>query len=251
MANGDQWYNYDGDLWKWTTSDPWIPVMTTGTFTVDTSTLAGNRRTTTTTKEERGPMIPSTAVLTVPPEEAEHQLALYADLPELTEREKNMLAIYDAVLAGEKIIKLNQVLQLGMAMEGRGFPKVAIAPVEAEMVTFLRDRKVPTRRPRFDQRDDGQSKFLSGKWSYPLAEWDWQRTSFTEARAEAMVPLVPPTHRDKIQPGDLMLWEPVWLRQNEKVIDPDPAIIRPLSNGLYQVVAAWDLTSVEAMMLSD
>lgn len=193
-------------------------------------------------------MIPSTAVLEVDREVAETQLALYADLPQLTPREKNLLAIYDAVIAGEKVIHLSEVLKRGEAYALRGFPKVAIAPVTAERVTF--QRKVTSTYPWSDSGKYSAS-YRAGSWSQTIQNGRWSRWSnrLSSAQAEALTPLVPPSERDKVQDGDLFLWEPTWLRKEESVIQYDPAVIRPLSNGLYKVVLAWDLTAAEAMML--
>ncbi len=198
-------------------------------------------------EEPRREMIPATAVLEIPAEEAERQQALYAEVPNLTPREKNLMAIYDAVIAGEKIIRLDTVLEKAGAFKYERFPKVALAPVTAERVTFRRFTKGTRLTPgRLN------AYFQAGQWRYDLLKeqgWEpfWNRVSHAES--EAMTPLVPPPDRDKVQEGDLFLWEATWLSKKETVINYDPAVIRPLSNGLYRVVLAWDLTEAEAMIL--
>lgn len=190
-------------------------------------------------------MIPKTAILTLDRDEAETQRAMFADLPKLSEREQKMMAIYDAVIAGEKVIKLKEVLRMGGAYNLEGKPKVVVAPITAEVVSFQRQA---TNR----KRTHLSSYFQAGKWKMDLvsdrAFSAWDRASLMEA--EALVPLIPPQHREGTEDTDLLLWEPVWLHSEEVVLNADPAILRPLSHGLYKVVAAWDLTAVETMMLS-
>lgn len=196
-------------------------------------------------------MIPNKAVLTIAKEDAEAQRALFADLPSLSPREKKMMAIYDSVLAGEKIIKLQEVLNQSEVYSLGRAPKVVLAPVNAESVTY--NRTVTRRRRAGTRVIEVSSGFTSGKWQMNLlvkSEADTFGTRVTEFTGEALTPLIPPPHRDKVQDGDLLLWEPVWLYSKEVVINADPAILRPLSHGLYKVVAAWDLTPVETMMLS-
>lgn len=195
------------------------------------------------TRPKEREMIPSEAVVTIDREEAENQLALYEGL-ELTDREKNLLAIYDAVAAGEKVIQLETVLKRGQAMTNRGMPQLALAPVTAEKVKFER-----TTRGSRNTILEAHAHYEAGKkWKYWLPLW-WESGSISQASGEALTPLVPPPHRDKVEGGDLFLWEATWLKKKESQVQYDPAVIRPLSNGLYKVVAAWDLTPVEAMAL--
>lgn len=195
-------------------------------------------------------MIPHRAVLTIPKTEAETQRALFADLPDLSPREQAMMAIYDAVIAGEKIVKLQEIFNSGDIYRMVDKPKVVLAPATAESVTYT--RTTARRRRKDDLRVS--SAFTAGKWELKLTEdmaVDTFSTRVTEVTATALAPLIPPPHRGTTEDGDLLLWEPVWLHSKEVVVNADPAILRPLSHGLYRVIAAWDLTPVESMMLSE
>lgn len=208
--------------------------------------------------QERREMIPKTATLNVTKEEAESQLALYADL-ELTEREKKMMAIYDAVVAGDKVIDLDEVLERGNVRELTGSPRIALAPVEATKVIYTKHQEPTTRKIRrhTDRRALNFSYQADNGWRLDLQRRSyrsgWDNVTFFEGTAN--IPSVLPTARDKVEDGDLILWEPIWTdvtQRNESARRPlayDPAVIRDIGNGLYRVVAAWDLTEVETRVL--
>lgn len=61
------------------------------------------------------------------------------------------------------------------------------------------------------------------------------------------IPVIPPKHRpDGGLSGLLYVWEAQW---NTKVPNLDPALLKPIGNGLAEVVAQWDLTPLEAEAL--
>lgn len=183
-------------------------------------------------------------------QEAEAQLALYAELPELTERERRMLDIYDAIVKGEKFIELTNVLKHAYATSPTRLPDLTLAPIPATQVTYERRwkrAKGGRREGVFEYRTEGWSLRLPPHF---IDKYDTHRTTV----ATALAPSIPPVHREKVKPGDLLIWEPSWRLEKESVQiprDPDPAIIRQVNNGIYLVVAAWNMTPVEAQLLAE
>jgi hypothetical protein len=74
----------------------------------------------------------------------------------------------------------------------------------------------------------------------------WNRTPCPVSHARAMTPLIPPRLRPE---GELsryhILWEAVW----ENMPPVDPLLLRHLTGRLYAVLATWDLTSLERLVL--
>lgn len=214
--------------------------------------MFGQRSSDSYAKKERE-MIPQSAILTADQDEAQQMRDLYSEVPKLTKKEKNLLALYDAIASGDKVVVLDKILKDGgMFGESRsgwgavGAPTIAIAPVGAEKVSW-----VARQTNRSSMSTAGKARFVS--WVGPTRHII-ERRGDVHARwmsGETSVPTIPPQHRDKVEKGDLILWEATW-RNTEIRVDrhPDPAILRKVSDGLYRVVAAWDLTAVEAAMLA-
>ncbi len=199
-------------------------------------------------ERKRETMFGTSNLDTISREQAEEQKALYEGL-ELSPREEKMMAILDAVIAGEKVINLATTLSRGSAGKPDNVPKVALAPVGSEKVHYQQKfRWSPGLRK-------ARPVYWTKKWVYRFPQVRRSPySSWTNFYGEAILPSILPTVRDKVQDGDLMLWEPVWTNTRREVSPPkypDPAILRPLTNGLYQVVAAWDLTPVEAEILGE
>ena len=185
-------------------------------------------------------------------EEAQAQLDMYKNVPVLTPREQKMMAIYDAVVSGRKVIDLESTLR--SAINVRDLPKLALAPTGWDSIRFRRTRTM-TRKQRAVDWAQLNISFEGGTWSRRYEERIGRYERVAETTAEALVPSILPTVRDQVKPGDLILWEPVWTAVSNREIAErrpssyDPMILRELPDGLWSVVAAWDLTDVEARVL--
>lgn len=63
-------------------------------------------------------------------------------------------------------------------------------------------------------------------------------------------PVIPMKHRPKGYKKLLYLWEATWTRVGARPIpNLDPALLKPIGNGLAEVVDQWDLTPLEAEAL--
>ena len=70
-----------------------------------------------------------------------------------------------------------------------------------------------------------------------------------------MVPIVPPKHRprrDSLLEGYLVLWEVDEWTWTERPSPPhDPALLKHLGGDLYAVLAVWDLSDLERLVLTE
>jgi hypothetical protein len=183
-----------------------------------------------------------TALIEVSKEEATEALAELQTLKELEPMEQAKLNVYDAIANDEKVIDLQALMNKAMG----GNPSVrttpvALAPVTADSVTLTVFRDAWGDNPRFE--------FSAGSWSYSTIEArDREDERLT---ATAVRPSIPVHIKPKVEDDDLILWEPVWQNVVETRSEPlDPAILRHLGGSMYKVVAAWDLTDLEARLLA-
>jgi hypothetical protein len=196
----------------------------------------------------------STPYAAITKEEAQTQLDLYKDLPELTPHEKSLMDIYAAVLADEKVISLPSLVN---DRRFQDWPVVAVAPVRASSVTFVRETKGHRRSNRVIC-----SYYKTPTWTLNAGEARANdHTRWREVTLVSRVPSIHPLYRNKVQDGDLILWEVSdWRAERDQMqqlpsrtlTELDPIVVRaiPNSEGLYKVIAAWDLTQAEARLLT-
>jgi len=60
------------------------------------------------------------------------------------------------------------------------------------------------------------------------------------------VPLIPPKHLPKSLTNCYLLWEV----ENWKVVTKDPILLKKISNSLYSVIATWNLTKLERLIIA-
>ena len=190
-------------------------------------------------------MFGDTATIDISLEEATEALVGLRTLRDLTPMEQAKLNIYDAIETDEKVIDLNALMKKAMVSPAESH--VALAPIGATKVglNWFRGAR------NWDGNASGYAdyQFHAGKWSYASKPGFGTDPAWT---ATAVLPSIETTVKPKIEDGDLLLWEPVW--QNVTEIEPervwDPAVLRHLGGPMYKVIAAWDLTDLEARLLS-
>lgn len=165
---------------------------------------------------------------------------------QLRREDEAILRGYREIARGRKIISLPQAIRAG-GENARLLPKLAIARADEERVHVRRYQ-------------DGRLSF-AGDFLHPprslvtlpertlssVGRERWHRGNRWGAlEAEAIVPTIPP----ELRPNAALerywiLFEAEW----RNVAPKDPALLRPLGGGLYAVVATWDLTDLERLVL--
>lgn len=79
-----------------------------------------------------------------------------------------------------------------------------------------------------------------------------QLGSYTSESWSAQVPIVPPEHRPARGINNLfVLWEvDEWVWKRDPAPSRDPALLRHVGGDVYAVLAQWDLTDLERLVLS-
>lgn len=185
--------------------------------------------------------------IVVDPAEAEAKVREYEALVagERTAEDVAIAQAYRAAARGLPLISLKQVIGAG-GMHEDGLPRLAIARAGT------RECWVTARSGGTILYRDGESAnnrgALVGRHTVrvPVA-LPWR--SGLRWRGKAPVPLIPPNIRPRLRrlAGFHILWEvEAW----EPVPSRDPALLRHICGDLWSVVAVWDLTDLEALVLS-
>jgi hypothetical protein len=186
-----------------------------------------------------------------------------------------MARAYKALAAGETVVNLTEAIRGGgtvalevtsreyVARVGRYVdetyeveaPRISLARADTRWCwTFgirsdgsvhLRTQHRPHQRNKRDLIDLPKGTFPSGERRICRNEWN-------VPGLRAMVPSIPPELRPD---GKLdrfhILWEAEWERDTAVPPPPvDPALLRHLGGDLYSVIAVWDLTEVEQLVLA-
>lgn len=167
------------------------------------------------------------------------------------ERRKREMAEQDAsLMKGYRLLSLGrQIISLADAVIGGGFddqnrPKLAVGNASDRSVRLDRHANG---RMTFRGIEDWHKHETPPRGSLRVFEFDVPPIpGMSWVQAEAMVPSIPPHLRPETIDRYVILWEAEWRARRAPV---DPALLRPLGNGLYAVVATWDLTPLEQMVL--
>jgi hypothetical protein len=159
---------------------------------------------------------------------------------------------YKALAEGKTLVSLREAIQRG-GVDELGRPKLAIARADESQVAMeIRRNGSVIYRPTFrTQADDRRFDFAAGTlpeppitssadaWQQPWANNWWAR-----------LPFIPPLYRPPLAlPNYHLLWEAEW-RRGTGPQRRDPMLLRRIGGDLFAVVAAWDLTEVEKLVLA-
>jgi hypothetical protein len=192
------------------------------------------------------------AAIEIDQDEAREKLDEYASLvyAERTAEDDAIAAGYRAAARGLPVISLSRTVASG-GFHGNSLPRLAVIRADATQC-FARwsgDDVI------FADRDDWQVNrgALVGAHSVrvPFAgdELPARNSRKTWSAGSAMVPIVPPRHRPK--PGRLRRCHILWEVESWTWIAPeDPALIRHIRGDLWAVLATWNLTELERLVLT-
>jgi hypothetical protein len=189
---------------------------------------------------------------------AEEAAARVAEYEKVLEEDRSVedaaiLQAYRAAKRGLPIISLSRAFDIG-GFHDNGLPKLAIVRADAKKVWVdASDRSQQGARLVFADREWSRTRGALVGAHTVTVDTSVSRQVGTSAsrrwRASTIVPLIPPRHRPKRgRIGNFhILWEvDEWTPAPPK----DPALLRHIRGDLWSVLAVWDLTDLERLVLS-
>jgi hypothetical protein len=187
-------------------------------------------------------------IIEVTQEEATKRVAEYEALlyEERSAEDDAILQAYRAAKRGLPVISLSTAFKTA-GFHDNGLPKLAITRADAKECWV-------------EVNSNGKLRFTSKEWtrgrdalvgsehvlvdtgvSQPAGRAKW--------RGKTIVPLVPPRHRPKR--GRIRNFHILWEVDDWTPVPPkDPALLRHMRGDLWSVLAVWDLTELERLVLS-
>jgi len=217
------------------------------------------------------PLSDAAEIVTMPKEDALEKFNEYKSALRISrsQHDRMMKAVYNALAEGLGVINPRAaILKAGFVDEINLHPKLAICRADQATVYFRRMHyddtaffsSYPSRfiseRNLNAQQARHQFFFAPGQLRR-FDPWAWEMEKahpLYRETVKATVPTIPPAHRPAPHTlGDYsILWEvEAWEALPRAQRAPgDPMLLRPLAHsGLYAVMAHWDLTEVEKMVL--
>jgi hypothetical protein len=152
---------------------------------------------------------------------------------------------------GRRILDLSRAV-IDAGFDEKGFPKLAVAHADQTEVWMQRRydgelhfarhqnyRLTSRYRPAHRLERLNDTIIIQGG-----AAPAWELRSGGAVSGRAIVPTIPARLRPRVLTPYLLLWEADWVEA-----PVDPFLLYPLGNGLCAVVAAWDLTPLERMVI--
>jgi hypothetical protein len=185
-------------------------------------------------------------------DEAREKLDEYRQMiaEERTAEDQAIEAGYRAAARGLPVISLPRTVAAG-GFHANSLPRIAVARADTAECFARWDGSDVVYADRDDIHVNRGS--LVGKHSVrvPLAGDDLplRNARRTWRAGSAMVPLIPPRHRPRLRRlhGFHILWE---VEEWTWVAPEDPALIRHIRGDLWAVLATWNLTDLERLVLS-
>jgi hypothetical protein len=177
---------------------------------------------------------------------AEYQQALRT---ERSAEDEAIAAGYRAAARGLPVISLRQTIAAGGFHPG-GLPKLAVIGAEAQECFARWDGSALVYADRDDRMVNHGALVNTHSVRVPVTGDDrpgnfgrpWQA-------GHTMVPLIPPRLRPK--PRRLRHCHILWEVEEWTMVPPrDPALLRHIRGDLWSVLAVWDLTELERMVLT-
>jgi hypothetical protein len=165
------------------------------------------------------------------------------------EEDAQIMRGYKALASGQQIFDVDEVMKMA-GLDHLARPRLAIIRADAEYAWFV---GYEDGSGIFQMRRD-QSVYASkcityiSEGTFPAEVKKWRDFAWGSrtSKIRALVPLIPPQYRPKFKLLNYhILFEPEW----EEVPPKDPFLCKHLGGSLFAILAAWDLTEVERMVL--
>ena len=175
-----------------------------------------------------------------------------AFMAERNRTDGELMRSYKALSEGKTLISLREAITKGGADE-RGLPNLAIARADETVIeVHVRRDGGLTYGPRVRARSEDRIFELPSE-TLPVppggAGQEWWKQPWNNSW-QASLPFIPPRFRP---PHGLvnyhLLWEAEW-RRSMGPQRRDPMLLKRLGGDLFAVLAAWDLTEIEKLVLA-
>jgi hypothetical protein len=195
-----------------------------------------------------------TAVLEIPEAKARAEVAAYRRMVRERHVAEDALILrgYKAIAAGKKILSLTETIRRGGFDEVTGLPKLGISRADAKTVRCAF---------RWAGGDGSPLTYWweSDRWGAPrmangtlLNDNALRLREITKARQsdtrQAIVPIVPPALRPAALSAYHILFEADW-QPVPRPPGEDPALLKHIGGDLWALIATWDLTDLERLVL--
>jgi hypothetical protein len=163
-----------------------------------------------------------------------------------------------ALEKGHRVLSLQAALRAG-GFDELGRPRLAISRADRRHIRFMQHRDSTV--GEFDARArDRWGRHRGALWPTLAVNVDLGRRPAAGKvavwlTAYALVPMIPPRVRDEVRFQDrdcFILWEvEEWAESPlQAVPDRDPYLLKHLGGDAYAVLAEWDLTELERMVMA-
>jgi hypothetical protein len=166
-----------------------------------------------------------------------------AVLAQQREHDEAVMRGYRQIALGHQIISLRDTIRIA-GEDGLHRPKLAIARADNRSVSVRITRGGAVRFFGGSQRSDHRDPRTADSLELPAGTLPGWTGGEWETWANAIAPSIPPRFRPAQLDHYHLLWEATWQRP-----PVDPALLRAIGDGLYVVVATWDLTALEQAVL--
>lgn len=159
------------------------------------------------------------------------------------EADEAIMVGYRQLAFGRRLIDVRATIASG-GLDTNGRPKIVVAQAQLERVSVRLDRDGGL---TFDDPARRTNTKSAARITFPDRTFpgDRNRGDWSGIRATAIVPSIPPRFRPAYS------LERYWILFEAEYLKPpvDPALLRPIGNGVAVMIAAWDLTPLERTVL--
>lgn len=186
--------------------------------------------------------------VTMDPEAAEKAFREYraAFMADRNRIDGELMRGYKALAEGKTLISLTEAIQAG-GTDAMGRPNLAVARADEAQIEMRCDT-------------DGSVIYTPELWSrissvdrrfeFPADTLPRTTLRGVAMRWRAALPFIPPQYRPPLSLQNYhLLWEAEW-REAARSQRKDPILLRRIGGDLFAVVAAWDLTDIEKLVLA-
>jgi hypothetical protein len=166
-----------------------------------------------------------------------------------TREDERLEALYKAVSNGARVIDVNKAFK-ATGLSDKGHPRLAIARADTKVCWFhprRNENKWGTPRGGGGFSDWGDWRWNYTAKNYVVPGGTFDDKALTQYALRTRVPHIPPKLRPQIALRNFHILFEV---QKWDEYPVDPFLLRKIDGGLFVVLAEWELTELEAALLS-